>query len=397
MTPTAVDRRMRRTDRVRRDIERGSRRSAGGGAVRLLHLIASLTIAVALVVLPPTVPDFGPSIATPLTTSTLVQLALLLLWIVCLLLALVLLRGAVFPTRVLRPPPPWALRPAPRRPRRPRLVRRDAPAPRLIVARKDEGAPSNEVDQRGSADAVADSDETVVARIILLGSVEIEGVRRPRRATTVELLAYLALHEQGASRDELLEAMWPGEDPRRTRPRLYQSVSEARRLLGDAFERNGDHYRLDRSRVAVDVDELDRLLAAIDPAAPPEEVAPTVERAVALWRAAPFAGSDLAWADGHVHRLEASLNDLAERGGRTRLALGDARGALDLAERGLALDSLNETFVRLALEAEAALGQRERVTERYEEFSKLLDGALGLQPQRETRATYRQLLGQGHA
>jgi DNA-binding SARP family transcriptional activator len=376
-------------------VKPGRRRFGGGQTIRLLHLLASVAIVVFLAVLPPALPDFGPSIATPLTTSTLVQLGLLLLWIVCLLLALVLLRAALFPTRLLRPPPPWAARPAPRRPHRvPQLVRGEAPAPRLVVPRREGSAAQTLVDEQGPTDA-ATGTQRIVARVVLLGPVAIEGVRRPRRATTVELLAYLALHEQGASRDELLEAMWPGEDPRRTRPRLWQGVSEARRLLGDAFERDGDRYKLARTHVAVDVDELDRLLAAIDGAASPKATIRTVERAVALWRAAPFAGSDFAWTDGHVHRLEASLNNLAERGGRTRLALGDARGALDLAERGLALDSLNETFVRLALEAEAALGQRERVTERYEQFSELLDRTLGLQPRRETRATYRRLLGPG--
>jgi len=361
-----------------------------------LHLIASLTIAVVLVVLPPAVPDFGPSIATPLTTSTLVQLALLLLWIVCLLLALVLLRGAVFPTRVLRPPPPWALRPAPRRPRRrPRLVRREAPAPRLVVPRKEGDAPSNEVDQRGSADAVAESGETVVARVVLLGSVEIEGVRRPRRATTVELLAYLALHEQGASRDELLEAMWPGEDPRRTRPRLYQSVSEARRLLGDdAFERDGDRYRLDRARVTTDVDELNTLLRELEGTTSSTQVSAVADRALALWRGTPLAGGVYAWADGHVRQLEGTLAALAERAGRAQLVEGHVREALLVAERGLALDNLNERFVRLALEADARLGQRERVTDRYEDFCRRLDDALGLEPERATRVLYRSLLAQ---
>ena len=83
---------------------------------------------------------------------------------------------------------------------------------------------------------------------------------------------------------------------------------------------------------------------------------------------------------------------LAERGARIRLVAGDPRGSLDAAERGLALDSLNETFVRIALEAEGALGQRERLTDRYETFRQQLDADLGLEPERETRLLYRRLL-----
>jgi Bacterial transcriptional activator domain len=49
---------------------------------------------------------------------------------------------------------------------------------------------------------------------------------------------------------------------------------------------------------------------------------------------------------------------------------------------------------RLALEAEAALGLRQAVLERYEALRRLLDERLGLEPQRETRTLGRQLLGQ---
>jgi DNA-binding SARP family transcriptional activator len=55
---------------------------------------------------------------------------------------------------------------------------------------------------------------------------------------------------------------------------------------------------------------------------------------------------------------------------------------------------LNETFIRIALEAEATLGRREAVTERYEQLRRVLDDRLGLEPERATRMLYRRLLGQ---
>jgi DNA-binding SARP family transcriptional activator len=363
---------------------------------RILNLLAGVAVAVVLVLMPPALPSFGPSLLTPLTTSTLSQLALLLAWLVLLLLAVALLRRGVAPASPA--PPSWASR-SPRaraRARSAQLVElRSQPSltiPRPPVLEHD--AAGDDREEAGQPDRER-GERPVVATIALLGPVAIEGVRRPRRAATLELLAYLALHPAGARSDEVLEAMWPGEDPQQTRPRLYQSVSEARRLLGDdALVRDGDRYRLDRARIAIDVDQLEQLLRRLeDPAASSDDA---LERALELWRGEPLAGSDYAWSDGYIHQLEATLAALAEQGARSRLADDDARGALQLAERGLALDSLNETFVRLALESEAALGQRERVTERYEEFSRLLDQTLGLEPQRETRATYRKLLGQEH-
>lgn len=373
-------------------VERGDRRSSASW--RLLHLLASAAIVVCLLVLRPAVPDFGPSITTPLTTSTLVQLAFLMLWIVCLLLALALLRGALVPTRVRRPPPTWALGALRRPPRAPQLVRREAPAPRLLVAPKPGDDAEPVPDRTGPAEATTGDAPAIVARVALLGPVEIDGVRRPRRATTVELLAYLALHEEGASRDQLLEAMWPNEDPRRTRPRLWQSVSEARRLLGEAFERQGDRYKLDRTRVDVDAAQLEQLLARLDAAPPTSDIDAIVQQALALWRGAPLDGSDYAWADAHRRQLEATLSKLARAAARARLDAGDAHAALQIAEQGLDSDDLDETLVRVALEAEAALGRREAVTERYEALRQRLDDRLGLEPERATRVLYRQLLGQ---
>jgi DNA-binding SARP family transcriptional activator len=358
------------------------------GIARLLQLVASIGLIAALVLMRPTMPDFGPSLKTPLTTSTLTRLAVVLLWGICLLLALALLQRALLPTRTLRPPA-WATRTGPRRRRRAHLLtRRDAPpAPRLVL-------PSRGADTADLSDRTDDTpaDAAVLAMIRLLGPVSIDGIRRPRRAGTIELLAYLALHQDGASRDRLLEALWPGEDPRRTRPRLWHAVSEARRLLGDAFERNGDRYQLDHTRVRTDSSDLEHLLHAADHATSPKDTACLLEQALTLWRGTPLADTDYAWSESHARQLEARLATLAERAAHARLEAGDPGGALRVAERGLELDELNETFMRLILESEAALGQREALVDRYEAFRRQLDETLGLEPERETRLLYRCLL-----
>jgi DNA-binding SARP family transcriptional activator len=46
------------------------------------------------------------------------------------------------------------------------------------------------------------------------------------------------------------------------------------------------------------------------------------------------------------------------------------------------------------MEAEAALGRREALAERYERLRRDLDERFGLEPARETRTLYRELLGQ---
>lgn len=358
------------------------------GIARLAELLTGAVLLAVLVLLRPRMPDFGPSLKTPLTTSTLTQLAVLLLWAVCLLLALALLQRALRPTRTLRPPA-WASKTGSRRRSRARqLTRWDTrSAPRLVVPSR--GAATTE---RSDGTDETPAETAGVATIRLLGPVTIDGTRRPRRAGTMELLVYLALHPDGAGRDQLLETLWPGEDPHSTSPRLWQAVSEARRLLGDAFERSEDRYRIDHTRVRTDIADLEHLLRAADHATSPDERERLLEQALTLWRGRPLADTDYSWSEGHVRQLEATLTNLAERAARARLDAGDARGALHPAERGLELDELNETFVRLLLEAEAALGQREALIDRYETFCRRLDETLGLEPERETRLLYRRLL-----
>lgn len=238
----------------------------------------------------------------------------------------------------------------------------------------------------GAELGLAERNEQPPVRLRLLGPFEIEGAPMSSRASTRELISYLALHPNGATRDQLLEALSPDEDPKRSRPRLWQSTAEARRILGDAFVREDDgRYRLDRERVGIDTDDLDRQLDADDaPAA--------LDQALALWRGEPLDGADYPWADSHLRQLRGTQIDLLARAGAARLKAGNARGALHAAERGITLDQLHEPCWRLALQAEAALGLRDAVTARYERLVELLEERLGVRPEPATVALYRELL-----
>lgn len=247
-----------------------------------------------------------------------------------------------------------------------------------------------EQEPRGEA-----TEEVPSISVSVLGPLRITGGKRRHRlrASAQELIAYLALHPDGAARDQLLEFLWPGEDPKRSEQRLWQSTSDVRRALGRVISRQSDRYSLDRTQVSVDLDELEGLLAAARTAEPPR-LQQLVERALALFTGEPLSGSDYAWAGGELRRLRAIHVDLLEQVGRGRLGAGEPRAALEAAERGLAIDGLNEELWRLALEAEGALGLREAVAERYERLRTLLDERLGLEPAQETRHLHRRLLAQ---
>ncbi len=229
----------------------------------------------------------------------------------------------------------------------------------------------------------------------LLGPFELTGCQKkqPRRQATAELLAYLAIQRRPVSRDELLEALWPGDDPRRSAARFYQAASEARKLLGDAFVRDRDTYNLDLERLRIDLDELDRLREQAH-GTDEEHEAALLERALELFRGEPLTGIDALWVDSEQRRLTSLRLNLLERVGRLRLDSGDAASALEIADEAASLDGSNEHIVQLAIEAEAALGRREAVAERYERLLRELDERFGLEPSRETKSLYRKLLSQ---
>jgi DNA-binding SARP family transcriptional activator len=356
----------------------------------------------------PVWPDLPSSLEAPLTVAAVEETVLLALWVTaCALVVALLLRTLA--TALSRPPAGERagldLRTATGpRPRRAAVAAAPRCAPRYTVAAPIPPAgTAASTPKSASASVVATTDATQSSQeehspggvaISLLGPVSVEGPDQPRRAATKELIAYLALNRE-ATRDQLLEALWPAEDPRRTRPRLWQSVSEAARLLGDAFIRKRDRYRVDHQRIKIDAAEFDRLIASADTAEDSAAERAALEAALALWRGDPLAGADYQWAEGAIRHLEATYVDLVERVARARLEAGDAPAALEAAERGIAADELHEGFWRLALQAEGDLGRRDAVNERYETLRQLLDDRLGLQPTRATNTLYRQLLSQG--
>jgi DNA-binding SARP family transcriptional activator len=376
-------------------------RAAAHRAWAAVRAILSLVGFVALWLIRPPLPNLPASLTSSLTTSEVEGVVLCAAWVAAMCLVIVVLIGAIRSyarhsatpagLRLLSVLPGHWPPSAQHRVHRPgRQARYVLTIPTPTIEAQGEPSSSSAPDRTTSesAPAPAARDPRTIS-IAVLGPLVIDGLsRRIKRAATYELLAYLALHPKGASRDELVEAIWPAQDPERTRPRFWQSVTEARKAIGDAWLHEGERYQLDRSKVRVDLDELDQLLTAAS------DDATALERALALWRGEPLEGTDYLWAEGEMRSLSATLLDLLERVGRVRLAHGDARGALQMAEQAIALDQLHEPSWRLALQAEHALGLRESITRRYDDLTRSLDEQLGLEPARETRLVYRQLLGQ---
>ena len=372
----------------------------------------------ALARLRPELPETPDSLSSPVTTAFLQELALIAAWLLATLLVLLLLVHSLRGTRANRnsdvdrsdlPARMRELSPFRRPATAHALLRPLIDEPRLLVVAPPETPPTPPEEQGDGSTSKpaprAEAEPDPRPLISLLGPLTIHGGKRSRRglrARALELIAFLALRREGAQRDEILEALWPGEDPNRSRHRLYQAVRDARQLLGDGVASERDRYWLDRDRVRVDIDDLEEFLNEARPvssndgreAGGDERSRELLENALNLFRAEPLAGCDYAWSGSEIRRLRGTHAALLEHVGRARLEGGDARDALEAAERGLTVDALNEGLWRLALEAEGDLGLREAIEARYRQLGVLLEERLGLEPSKETRTLYLRLLSQ---
>jgi DNA-binding SARP family transcriptional activator len=348
----------------------------------------------------PATPDLPTSLSSPVTTSLIQELVLVAAWLLAGVLVLVVLGNSLLAiaaplTRVQASNSDLALARGMRTRARSRPVRPEFPSPFPLVPRGPVAALRDTRPSPQRAETVRKRHHATVS-IALLGPLKIAPPKRRGRGLrsgTQEFLVYLALRREGATTDELAAALWPDVDEDETaRRRVWRSASEARSQLGDAVIHIGDRYVLDRSTVDVDLDRFNSLLAeaALAGNADREQL---LERARALVRGEPLAGLDRPWAAGEVRHLRAVVAGLYQQLGELRLSC-DPAAALACAEEAIALDPYAESAQRLAMRAEAALGLREAVIERYEGLSHELDAKLGLEPERETRLLYRRLLSQ---
>lgn len=223
-------------------------------------------------------------------------------------------------------------------------------------------------------------------RLRLLGVPELQARRAQRfpPERRFRLLAYLALGGKWASRDELAALFWPDRPQKPARSNLRKLVLEVRAL--DLPLLQADPHGL-RWAVATDVAELRNALSRGD-----------LATVLALYRG-PFAqgldGGDsepfTRWLNAEREHLHAQWRDAVLQ----VLPQRTPAAALELAQRLLADDPLDEEALRAALRALTALDRSADALRLYREFAGRVADELGVEVSNETRALARALQGSG--
>jgi len=247
--------------------------------------------------------------------------------------------------------------------------------------------------EREQIAAPSPSPRTCPIEVAVLGSVQVHGApesfRQRRRLT--ELVAYLAMHPEGATSDAFATALWP--ERRVPMQTLANRLSEARKALGAASDGRARLRKQGGRHLIVEAEtDWDRFRDL----ASEGRGADSWRRALALVRGRPFDGLDRGeWAqlEGFAAAIEATVVGLACRLGEYSLGRAKPGVAHWAALQGLLVSPWDERLYRLLMRAADGLGNRGGVDAALRSLGLALelegDPLLGIHP--ETSALYRSL------
>ena len=250
-------------------------------------------------------------------------------------------------------------------------------------------------------------------RVRCLGrfEVELDGVVLPpwRNNRSRLVFAYLLLNRrEPVSRHRLMGLFWPEHSEERAENNLSLAVMAARRLFDGARPRGDRSASLIRSvpgAYAIDLDcevwlDTESFLDAAELGRRCERSGDLASAAAALDRAIGLYGGEFLPADVYEdwtaetrqHLQDGYVDALIRRGRLARLC-GDFELSIEVNRQALAVDSCLEEAHRQVMLDCWRLGQRNRALRQMDLCRQALEAGLGVEPEAETIAVYRRILG----
>jgi DNA-binding SARP family transcriptional activator len=234
---------------------------------------------------------------------------------------------------------------------------------------------------------------------VALGDVDVPDEawrRRGKAAALVKLLALAPAHR--LHREQVMDVLWPSLAPNAAAANLRKAVHYARRAVdaGDGstwigstwIVSTGDVLSLTAGEVVIDVEVWRAAAAQARRAGDPELYASAVE----------LYGDGLLpddryeeWTALPRDELQAELVALLEELTGLLEARGDIDGALDAADRLVALEPLRENGHLLSIRLHALAGRRGESLRRYEHLREVLETELGAEPSAEAQRLYEEV------
>jgi DNA-binding SARP family transcriptional activator len=235
-------------------------------------------------------------------------------------------------------------------------------------------------------------------RLLLMGNPV------PLSAKETALLAAVAVRGPcGASREVLLSALWPDQDPRLATRSLHTMAWKLHRrlkcVLGSTplIVHTHQTYALNAHAASVDSLLFERLAYEGDELASHgnwQEAAALYVRAATLYRGDLYEDLDIS-AELVIERerLRVRFQDLLKRLATSAYDREDFPNAIIFAQRFLATDPLHEGIHRMIMRCYARLGERSRALHQYQVCVALLRHELQIAPEAMTAHLFEQIRG----
>src|SRR5262249_11497186 len=253
-----------------------------------------------------------------------------------------------------------------------------APAP---PGRPPPGAPAGAGGRAAAPAPRADRDAGEPRRLGLLGQATAPRAGRPLPpadwgyAKPRELLCLFA-SSPPLAREQIGLALWPDRAEGQLRNALHSALRQLRHTLGDrgwiGFA-NG-RYSLDETRpLDCDLRDFEEGLTSAGVAGPPAAALPHLRRAIAVYGGDFLAGGTAGdWAATRRAGLRRTYERALGAAGRLLVADGRVPEAIEVYQRAIAHEPLDEAAHRALMECWAASGQSARALRHYGELSELL-------------------------
>jgi DNA-binding SARP family transcriptional activator len=239
----------------------------------------------------------------------------------------------------------------------------------------------------------------------VLGPLQITAAGRPvgtglRKAR--ELLAFLAVRgADGATAEEISEALWPGASARHGTRQRHIALWKARELIRGVTGQTepmwitlaADRYRLDPALTGTDLQEFQAALETARTAADDQARLAALRQAVACYRGPLADGAGYEWAEPYAETARRRALDAWARIAEI-LQPADPEQALAALETALTHDPYNEYTYQQIMRLQAAQGRLDAVRRTLALLTARL-ADLHAEPAASTRQLTASLLGTG--
>jgi len=210
---------------------------------------------------------------------------------------------------------------------------------------------------------------------------------------TRDLFFLLLGDPRGWSKEALGELLWPGATPTQLKLRFKNTVYRLRRTLQQEvvlFE--GETYRFNRALdYEYDVEQFQEQLNQATELSSPKKRIKALQSAWQLYQGDYLPGVSNAWVQMERERLRQAFLCAGLQLARLQLEAGQTGEALEVATRLIAADAHLEEAYRIAMQAQAAAGNRPAVARLYEKLSQSLSQEPGSRPSPQTESLYQSL------